>query len=50
MGLEAPTKARVEHTGKDGGPIQTVDPTKISTAALRELMGARNEAPDPDGG
>ena len=49
-GLEAPTKARIEHTGKDGGPIQTVDPTKISTAALRELMGARNEAPDADGG
>lgn len=24
FGLEAPTKARVEHTGKDGGPIEQV--------------------------
>lgn len=27
FGLEAPTKARVEHTGKDGGPIQTESKT-----------------------
>lgn len=38
----------VELTGKDGGPIQTVDPTKLSTEALREIMGAMNEVPDTD--
>lgn len=48
-GLEAPSKTRVEVTGPNGGPVQTIDPTKISTAALRELMGARNEAPGSDG-
>lgn len=37
-----------ELTGKDGGPIQTVDPTKLSTEALREIMGAMNEVPDTD--
>lgn len=38
----------VELTGNDGGPIQTVDPTKLSTEALREIMGAMNETPDAD--
>lgn len=40
-----------EHTGKDGGPIQTLDPSRLSTDALREIMGARDEqAPDTDEG
>lgn len=50
-GLDAPTKIRAEVTGKDGGPLTTVDPSKLSTEALRELMGALNgETPEPDGG
>lgn len=32
FGLEAPTKAKVEHTGKDGGPIKTEDFTPLETA------------------
>lgn len=40
---------KTELTGKDGGPIQTVDPSKLSTEALRELMGAMDATPDADG-
>ena len=43
-------REKVEHSGPDGGPIQTIDVTKLSTEALREIMGAQNEAPDADGG
>ena len=41
-----------EHTGKDGGPIQTqaLDPTKLSANTLRELMAAHNAAPEPNTG
>lgn len=41
-------KQAVELTGKDGGPVQTqtIDPSKLSTDALRELMAARNAEPD----
>ena len=38
-------KRLLEMTGKDGGPIEqkmTLDPTKLSEAALREIMAARN--------
>lgn len=42
---------RREVTGKDGGPIETtatIDPSKLSTDALREIMGARrDETPGP---
>ena len=40
FGLEAPTKSRVELSGPNGGPIQTIDPTKISSDALREILAA----------
>lgn len=38
---------RRELTGKDGAPLApaAIDATKLSTDALRELMGAMNEAP-----
>jgi len=39
-GFNAPQK--VELTGAEGGPIQTIDPTKLSPQALAELMAARN--------
>lgn len=35
-----------EHSGPDGGPIQTIDPTKLSTKTLAELLAARNAGPD----
>lgn len=39
----------VELTGKNGGPIQTLDATALSTDALRELMAAMNgKDADPD--
>lgn len=49
FGLEAPTKARVEHTGKDGGPIQT------EVTALERITGriagiAARSRPDGDTG
>ena len=40
---------RSELTGKDGAPIEahtTIDPTKLSTKALAELLAARNAGPD----
>lgn len=41
----------LHHSGPDGGPIPTVDATKLSTGALREIMGAvSDQAPDPDEG
>jgi hypothetical protein len=50
LGLEAPV--RIEATGRDGAPIEvsssvTIDPAKLSTATLRELLDARVK---PDGG
>lgn len=44
LGLEAPV--RIETTGRDGKPIEvtssvTIDPAKLSTATLRELLDAR---------
>lgn len=51
FGLDAPARVRAEITGKDGEPLLTFDPAKLSVAALRELMGAMGgEAPDSDGG
>lgn len=50
MGMVAPTPKRIEHTGKDGGPIQTVDLSRLSAEDL-ELYGrlaARSEGLDPD--
>jgi hypothetical protein len=35
-----------EITGKDGGPIQTIDASRLSTAALAELMAARERSSD----
>lgn len=40
----------VEMSGPDGGPVQTIDVSKLSTGTLREIMRAQNEAPDADGG
>lgn len=41
----------VHHSGPGGGPIATVDATKISTEALREIMGAvSDQAAEPDEG
>ena len=45
-------KAALELTGANGGPIQTqeIDPTKLSTAALAELMAAMNAASETEQG
>lgn len=45
LGIEAPV--RIETTGKDGGPIQvsstqTIDPSRLSTKTLQELLDARS--------
>lgn len=41
----------LHHSGPDGGPIATVDATKLSTETLREIMGAvSDEAAEPDEG
>lgn len=40
-------KQEVELSGPGGGPIQTLDTTKLSDAALKELLGARTAT---DGG
>ena len=32
-----------ENTGKDGGPIETIDYSKLSDEAIKELMAARND-------
>ena len=39
-----------ELTGKDGGPIQTttIDPEKLSTSALKEILAARDNAQSDD--
>lgn len=37
-----------EHTGADGGPILTIDPTKCSTDTLREIRAAINADPSAD--
>lgn len=41
-------KQRHEHTGANGGPIQTasIDTSGLSNAALEELMAARDQAGD----
>jgi len=39
-------KQQLEHSGPDGGPIHTnatIDPDKLSSDALRELLNARTE-------
>ena len=33
----------VQITGVDEGPVQVIDPTRISTDALRELIGAMSD-------
>lgn len=39
----------VELSGPGGGPVQTIDPSRMSSAALRELLGAMaDETPDTD--
>lgn len=48
-GLGTPI-ATVRGPGDDGEHLvrQSFDPTKLSDTALREIMAARNEAPQPD--
>lgn len=42
---------RKELTGKDGGPVQTINAGALSTEALRELMAAMNDQnANPDEG
>lgn len=43
-----PKLSAIQHTGPNGGPIQTIDPSKLSTKALAEIMAARNGDPDAD--
>lgn len=50
FGLEAPAKARFEHTGKDGAPIQTLDVTKLSDAALAEMLAVADAQKDANPG
>ena len=50
LGLEAPV--RIETTGRDGAAIEvsssiSIDPSKLSTATIRELLNARGK---PEGG
>lgn len=49
LGLEAPV--RIETTGRDGAPIEvsstvSIDPAKLSTQTLRELLDARRAQSD----
>ena len=39
-------KKSIEHSGPNGGPVQvqTIDPTKLSSGALKELLAARASA------
>ena len=43
-------ETRTVLTGPDGGPIEvaTVDPTKLSTAAIKEILNAQANDDDPD--
>lgn len=49
LGLEAPTKSRLEVTGKNGGPIQTkeLSPRERVASQLAKLSAARDGGPDP---
>ena len=51
LGLKAPT--RLEHTGKDGGPIETIDRTAQAAeefdAILKRTRSARDRRPDDSG-
>lgn len=41
----------IHHAGHDGGELATIDPTKLSAAAMRELLEAMDDAaPEPDKG
>ena len=45
MEYHVPKLSRAEVTGKNGGPVEaehTIDPSKLSDAALQELMDARD--------
>jgi hypothetical protein len=39
-----------ELTGANGGPVQVIDPTRLSDAALAELLGAMDASPEADAG
>lgn len=45
-------KSKVELTGPNGGPLQTVqlDPTKLSTEALEQILAAATAQPEDDVG
>lgn len=43
-------KSAVEVTGKDGGPVQTIDATGLSAAAMREILEAADAATKADNG
>lgn len=38
----------IHHAGADGGELPSIDPMKLSAGALRELLDAVNETPDPE--
>jgi hypothetical protein len=40
----------LELTGTNGGPIQTIDATRLSDDALRQIMAATDANPETDGG
>lgn len=48
-GYGSPT-SKFELTGRDGGPIETtsIDPTKLSTKTLSEILEARRGAKKPE--
>lgn len=46
QGSHAPLRG--ELSGPGGGPIPTIDAAKLSTAALAEIMAARNGDPETD--
>lgn len=49
-GLEAPAKQKIEHTGKDGGPIETKDTNAadILRARLDAIAGRASSTPAPE--
>jgi phage terminase small subunit len=48
FGLEAPARSRVEHTGKDGGPIQSEEVTPLERVNRRIAGLASRIRPDAD--
>jgi hypothetical protein len=42
LGKIIPAQVQAEFTGKNGGPIQTIDATRLSTEVLAQIMAAKD--------